>query len=178
MGMAVEPPTPDQFADLPGDPDAVDGADRPLHRHADLLVAVAAGGALGAPARYGISVLLPTTSGGFPWGTFLTNISGSFALGALILLIVERINPGTWWSRYLRPFAGIGFLGAYTTYSTYALEVDVAVRDGHAIVAAAYAVSSLVAGLLAAHLGMLAGRLLTARKGGVGRSPGGREDDS
>ncbi len=84
------------------------------------------------PARYGIAQLIHVAPDSFPWATFWTNISGSFALGLVLALIVERFPP----TRYLRPFVATGFLGAYTTYSTFAVETDLLVKDGHAAIGA------------------------------------------
>ncbi len=119
------------------------------------LLAVAAGGALGAPARYGIGVALPTTAAAFPRATFIANISGSFVLGALLVLIVERWPPRS----YLRPFAATGFVGAYTTWSTFMVETDLLVKRGHAALAAGYVGASLAAGLLAVGAGFVVGRV-------------------
>src|SRR5438309_8952319 len=116
--------------------------------------AVALGGSLGAPARYGISVLVHISPGTFPWGTFWTNQSGSFALGFVMALMLERFPP----SRYLRPFVATGFLGAYTTYSTFAVETDLLTRDGHPALALGYAAASLVGGFFVAWAGVWAAR--------------------
>jgi CrcB protein len=97
----------------------------------------------------------------FPWSTFTVNISGSLVLGVLLTLIIERWPP----SRYLRPFAAIGFLGAYTTFSTYVVEADLLVKDGQVGVAAAYVVASLVLGLVAVYLGIVTGRLWSPGRG-------------
>jgi CrcB protein len=91
---------------------------------------------------------------GFPWATFWTNISGSFALGLLLALILERFPP----TRYLRPFVATGFLGAYTTYSTFAVESVLLVSNGHPAIAAGYAAASLAAGFLAVWAGIRAAR--------------------
>ena len=115
------------------------------------LAAVALGGALGAPARYGISVAVQVAPGTFPWGTFWTNVSGSLALGLFLALVLERFPP----SRYLRPFVATGFLGAYTTYSTFAVETDLLVKNGHLGIALIYVVASFGAGLTAAWIGAL-----------------------
>lgn len=119
-----------------------------------VLGAVALGGALGAPARYGISLAVTITPGSFPWGTFWTNVSGSFALGFVLAVLLERFPP----TRYLRPFVATGFLGAYTTYSTFAAETDLLVRNGHVGVAAAYVGASLVGGFGAVWTGLSLGR--------------------
>lgn len=119
-----------------------------------MLAAIALGGALGAPARYGVAQLIRPASDGFPWATFWTNISGSFALGAVLALLLKRYPP----SRFVRPFVATGFLGAYTTYSTFAVETVLLAKDGHAAVGLLYAAASLVAGFLAAWAGLSAAR--------------------
>lgn len=127
-----------------------------------MLGAVALGGALGAPARYGVAQLVHVAPHGFPWATFWTNASGSFALGLVLALVLERFPP----SRYLRPFLATGFLGAYTTYSTYAVETVVLGKDGHAGTAVAYAGASLVAGFVAVWAGIVAARRIPVPAGG------------
>jgi fluoride exporter len=120
-----------------------------------VLGAIALGGALGAPARYGVAQLIRVTADGFPWATFWTNVSGSFALGLILALILERFPP----SRYARPFIATGFLGAYTTYSTFAVETDLLIKDGHSVTAAAYVVSTLLVGFAAVWFGILLARV-------------------
>ena len=120
-----------------------------------VLAAIAFGAALGAPARYGVAQVIHVRANGFPWATFWTNVSGSFALGLFLMLILERFPP----SRYLRPFVATGFLGAYTTYSTFAVETDLLIRSGHTAVGLAYALASLGAGLGAVWAGIWAARL-------------------
>ena len=133
-------------------------ASRPRSRRveASVLGAIALGGALGGPARYGIAQVVHVSPGGMPWATLVTNVSGSFAIGLVLAVLLERFPP----TRYLRPFVATGFLGAYTTYSTFAVETDVLIKDGHVAVALAYVVASLVAGLAAARAGLWAGRTL------------------
>jgi fluoride exporter len=131
-----------------------------------VLAAVAAGGALGALARYLMSVGLPTEPGRFPWATFLTNLSGTLLLGFVLTLVVERFPP----TRYVRPFLATGFCGAYTTFSTFAVESDLLVRDGHTSLAVAYLAASTAGGLIAVMAGILAGRLLPAVEGRAGHS--------
>ena len=122
-----------------------------------VLAAIALGGALGAPARYGVAQLIHSAPGTFPWATFWTNITGSFALGLFLAVLVERFPP----SRYLRPFVATGFLGAYTTYSTFAVETDLLIKDGHAVIGIVYTVVSLLAGCAAVWLGISAARAKT-----------------
>jgi len=119
-----------------------------------VLAAIAAGGALGSPARYGVAQLVPVGKDAFPWATFWTNVAGSFVLGLLLVLILDRFPP----SRYLRPFFATGFLGAFTTFSTFAVEADLLVKDGRPGIAAAYVAASLGVGLAAVWSGMVLGR--------------------
>lgn len=128
------------------------------------LAAVAAGGALGAAARYGVAQLVPTAGTlGFPWATFWTNVSGSLALGVILTLVLERFSP----TRYLRPFLATGFLGTFTTYSTFAVETDLLAVHGAVVRALAYALESLVAGFFAVWGGMLLARAVPL--GSLGR---------
>ena len=119
------------------------------HRPA-VLGAVALGGALGTAARSGVAQLMPVAPGTFPWATFLVNLSGSFALGAVLALVLQRFPT----SRFVRPFVAVGFVGAYTTYSTFAVETVLLVRDGHPALAVTYALTSLGAGFLLAWAGI------------------------
>ncbi len=112
------------------------------------------GGFAGTVARYGVARAFPAAVGGFPWATFVINTSGAFLLGLLLALTLERWRV----SRYLRPVTCVGFLGAWTTMSTLAFEADVLAKDGHADVAVAYLVATLVAGLAATAFGIAIGR--------------------
>jgi CrcB protein len=87
-------------------------------------------------------------------------VTGCFVLGVLLTLIVERWPP----SRYVRAFTVVGFLGAYTTFSTYTVEAVTLSKDGHVEIAAAYVVSSLVVGLAAVYAGMTLARLPVFRR--------------
>ncbi len=127
-----------------------------------VLAAIALGGALGTTARYGIALLVDVTPGTFPWGTFWTNITGSFALGFLFVVLLERFPA----SRYVRPFVASGFLGAFTTYSTFAMETDLLVKNGHMGIALAYAAGSLVAGFAAVWAGVVLARVAPITRGG------------
>ena len=133
---------------------------RPAASRPGTVAALAAGGALGAPARYGVAQLVHVSAHGFPWATFWTNVSGSFGLGVILVLIVERFRP----THYLRPFFATGFIGAYTTFSTFMVEGDLLMKDGHAALAAVYVVASVVVGLAAAWIGMGVGRLVPAHQ--------------
>lgn len=125
----------------------------------DVLAVIAIGGMLGATARFKLSEALPTKAGHFPWATFWTNMSGSFLLGFLLLLLLERFPP----TRYVRPFLATGILGAYTTMSTYTVETALLIKDGHAATALLYGIGSVAAGVFLAYAGIVTARLTPQR---------------
>ncbi len=118
------------------------------------LVAIAAGGALGTLARYGTGRAVVPSPAGFPWATFAVNVGGSLLLGLIVTLVVERWPP----TRYVRPFAAIGFCGGFTTFSTLAVETVQRAQHGRVALAAGYVAASVVAGMAAAVLGMALAR--------------------
>jgi fluoride exporter len=136
-----------------------------LGQRVPVLVAVALGGVLGGCARYGVDLLVPA-SAGFPWATFAVNVTGAACLGLLLVLVLEVWRP----TRYVRPFLGVGLLGSMTTFSTWMVETDQLVASGAPLVATAYLLASLAAGLAATVLGMTAGRLVIRRDPGPQRS--------
>lgn len=113
---------------------------------------VGIGGAAGTLTRYALGRLASVAAGTFPTTTFAINVTGAFVLG-LLLGTLARTRPS---DRVWRPLLGVGFLGGYTTFSTFALETTQLVRSHHAVIAGVYVVVSLVVGLLAARLGELA----------------------
>lgn len=127
-------------------------------RHVQLVIVVAlgCGGVLGALARYGLSLALPAGTGQFPWGVFLINISGSAVLGFLLIVLIEQFPRG----RLARPVIGTGFIGAYTTFSTYVVGAVLLVRADRIGMALAYVLASALAGLLAVWIGMTSARLV------------------
>ncbi|HZU73953.1 MAG TPA: fluoride efflux transporter CrcB [Acidimicrobiales bacterium] len=141
-----------------GGPEAPSGVQRDRARRRSVLASIAAGGALGTLARYLLASVVHRSPGSFPWATFWTNVTGSFVLGLVLVLILERFPP----TRYLRAFIATGFCGAFTTFSTLAVETELLVRSGHAAVALTYAGVSLAAGLVAVWMGMVSGRLVPA----------------
>jgi CrcB protein len=120
----------------------------------DVLAAVAMGGALGTTARYEVGLRWPVTAGSFPTSTFVVNTTGAFAIGLILAVLLARWPQ----HRYARPFLCVGLLGGWTTMSTFAVEADLLIRDGHAGTAAAYVVATVGAGLLATAAGLLTGR--------------------
>jgi CrcB protein len=116
--------------------------------HGRVLLVVALGGGLGALARYGIGLLLPTTPGHFPYGTFLINVLGCALIGVLMVLITEVYSG----KPLLRPFFGTGILGGFTTFSTYTNEFRGLLRPGTVPLAFAYLAGTLLCALLAVSL--------------------------
>lgn len=117
---------------------------------------IALGGSLGAVARYGVATWIYQQTGtSFPWGTFIINVTGSFAIGFLAELFETALVPGGW-----RSFLTIGFLGAYTTFSTFTLETFNLLREGELRLATGNILLSTVAGLFAVVLGIYSFRLL------------------
>jgi len=120
-------------------------------------VAVAVGGAFGAVARFAIDGWVSERTGGlFPWGTLVINLSGAFLLGLLATLAIDRavLSPD------IRPIAMIGFLGAYTTFSTWMLDCWRLMQEGAWALAVANLVGSVLLGLVAVGLGVALGRLV------------------
>ena len=120
-------------------------------------VAAAAGGVLGALARWGVGEALPSRAGSWPWATLAVNLTGCLLLGLLAAALFAR-HPASPW---LRPFLGTGVLGGYTTFSTFAVDAVQLADAGRAGAAAGYVVASVVGGVLAAAAGVLLGRRLT-----------------
>ena len=120
---------------------------------------IAAGGALGSVARYWVGTTISGRAGArFPWGTFVVNITACIIIGFVITWLGHHIELSPAW-RYLIP---IGFIGAYSTFSTYEWELFTAVEAGEMAMAALYAVSSLVLGLAAVWVGAKLASVLSA----------------
>ena len=121
------------------------------------LLVVAAGGALGAVGRYLTTGWIQTLTGDFfPWGTLAVNVVGSLALGFGLIWLQASVA-----SAEARQFVAIGFLGSFTTFSTFSFEAVAMLRDGEWWRAGGYVAGSVVIGLAAVVLGMgAAGALL------------------
>jgi fluoride exporter len=114
-------------------------------------------GAAGAISRYWLDGRVSDlTHGQFPWGTFVINVAGAFLLGLLVALTTERLLPHPNW----RIALGIGFLGSFTTFSTYTYETVKLAEDGAVGLALANSIGMLALGLAAATLGLALGRTL------------------
>ena len=121
------------------------------------LVLVGAGGAFGAISRYLVDGWVSSATGGsFPWGTLVINLTGSFVLGLLFAASVERgVLPSE-----IRAPVLVGFIGAYTTFSTLTLETWRLVEGGNYLLAVANIGGSLLLGLVAVAAGLAIGRLV------------------
>ena len=117
-------------------------------------IVVAVAGAVGASARYRLDLMFSRDAHHVPWVTFAINVSGSFAVGTVVALLDAHQHS------LLRPALTIGFLGAFTTFSTLTLETYRLLDRGHFLSAAAYSAGSLAAGLAAVTLGVATGRLV------------------
>lgn len=113
-----------------------------------LLLAIFAGGALGALARAAVETAFPATAHGWPWATFAVNIAGAGLLAYVVTRLQERLPPST----YPRPLLGTGLCGALTTFSTMQIEVIRLVREGHAALAVAYLAASVATGAVVVFL--------------------------
>ena len=155
----MPPPHPDRPASRPptGEPEIPESPDAPVadppraapwHGQAPVVAVVAAGGGIGAGARYGAGLLWPVGAGGFPWTTFWVNVVGCFLIGLLMVAVTE-----VWTAhRLVRPFLGTGVLGGLTTFSTYAVDIQRLIEEGRPATALAYLAVTLLAALLAVGL--------------------------
>jgi len=120
-------------------------------------VAVAVGGAVGAVARYGMASGVYAVLGrGFPYGTFAVNLLGSLLMGFLFVYLLERITVGP----EMRAAIIVGFLGSFTTFSTFSMETLTLINQGAYIKAALNIVLSVVLCILFTALGVVMARRL------------------
>jgi CrcB protein len=138
--MPAEPPSEQP----PTDPDAGPGA--PVD--GSLVLAVALGGVVGAEGRYGLGVLVDHGPTAFPWATLIINVSGCLLLGVLMAVLAVVAAP-----RLLRPFLGVGVLGGYTTFSSFAVDADRLWNAGRWVPALGYVVGTAVLAGVAMSLG-------------------------
>src|SRR4051812_9288093 len=115
---------------------------------------IVAGGAVGTLARAGLAEGLPVAPGHWPWATFAVNLAGAFILGWLLTRLAERTAP----SRNWRFFAGTGFCGALTTFSTFQIETFQFAPHGPVGLAVGYPAASISAGMALAVAGVLMAR--------------------
>jgi CrcB protein len=124
-----------------------------------LVLAIALGGAIGAVGRHYVSVAMVLLVGhGFPWGTIVVNIAGSFLMGVLIETMALVWSP----SVELRALLTVGVLGAFTTFSTFSLDVATLYERGATLQLAVYIVASVAISILALFAGLRLMRLVLA----------------
>ena len=117
---------------------------------------LAIGGACGTISRYTVSGWVAERYPSFPWGTFTVTVVGALVIGFFLTLAEERflISP------QLRVFVATGFLGGFTTFSTFSWETMALLRDGAVVPAFGNAAGSLLTGLIAVYLGIVLARLI------------------
>jgi len=120
-----------------------------------VLTAISAGGVAGTLARYGIELAVPHPATGFPVATMIINVAGSLLIGVLMVLLGHMRDPHP----LVRPFFGVGILGGFTTFSTYAVDAHQLVLHHKAGLAMLYLLSTLVLGLAAVAVGAVLARL-------------------
>jgi CrcB protein len=120
-------------------------------------LAVSVGGILGANTRYIVSLYIAERLGtAFPYGTLLINVTGSLIIGFFLTFATERLSLDPIW----RLFFATGFLGAYTTFSSYTFEAAQLVRDGAYGLAFVYLFGSVLAGMVGVFAGIIAAEQL------------------
>lgn len=122
----------------------------PAARQWPVLAVISVGGALGALARYGLGQAIPAPPGGFPAATFGINVLGCALIGVLMAAVTELSAP----HRLLRPFLGVGVLGGFTTFSTFAAETLGLLRSGAVVPGLLYLIGTPPAALAAVLLGV------------------------
>lgn len=116
-----------------------------------ILLAVALGGALGSLLRYFVAgAVQSATWPGFPWGIFVVNITGGFAMGLIVELSALKLNL----TPEIRAFLTVGILGGYTTFSTFSLDSALLIERGDYSGAALYVVGSALLSILALFIGL------------------------
>ncbi|GAA3880061.1 fluoride efflux transporter CrcB [Streptomyces lacrimifluminis] len=130
-----------------------------LRGQAPFVAVVAIGGAIGACARYAASLVWPAQTGGFPWTTFWVNVVGCAVIGVFMVAVTEIRTA----HRLVRPFFGTGVLGGFTTFSTYAVDIQKLVDHDRPGIGLAYLAATLFAALAAVTLAATATRRVLKR---------------
>ncbi|WP_432115247.1 fluoride efflux transporter CrcB [Streptomyces sp. S1] len=159
-----EPDGPEPDGSEPVDPDVTPADVRRWReyrrsRHGVLAV-IAVGGSLGALARFGASLLWPTPAGAFPWTTLTVNAVGCLVIGVFLVAVTEVFTAHP----LLRPFFGTGFLGGFTTFSTYCVDIERLVDAGRTATALVYLAATAVAAMAAVSAGAFGTRRLLSHR--------------
>ncbi|GAA4903628.1 fluoride efflux transporter FluC [Streptomonospora salina] len=186
MSERPDAPHPDGGASAPGEASAAGPAPPSVDPDIDLhvprerrelrdapwavLAAVSLGGALGGAARSALGLALPQEAGGVPWATLSANLSGCLLIGVLMTVLV-RARPD---SKLLRPFAGVGVLGGYTTFSAHIADVRGLLEAGVWAGAVGYIGATLLGGLTAVWAGAALTESLLDRRAAKARPGAGR----
>ncbi len=149
----------------PIDPDLASRPARTQRLQRRVLVAIALGGLTGAAGRHAVELAWPTPADGFPWGTLVTNVSGCLLIGLVMVWVVEAGGAHP----LVRPFLGVGVLGGYTTFSTYAVQTQSLLRADRPGLALAYLLGTALAAVVAVTLGVAAARGVVRFRSGRGR---------
>tara|TARA_A100001037_G_scaffold284254_1_gene290515 strand:- start:2624 stop:3004 length:381 start_codon:yes stop_codon:yes gene_type:complete len=116
-----------------------------------LILAIAAGGAIGAVGRHYVGIFaLKWLGAGFLFGTLFVNVVGSFAMGVLITLMALKWNVGN----EMRAFLTVGLLGGFTTFSAFSLDFATLIERGEAMIAVGYVLASVVLAIFGIFAGM------------------------
>jgi fluoride exporter len=157
----VLPIDPDLSPSDSGEPSVAHRAGPTVHRARDhrVLAAIAIGGFVGTLARYGVGLAWESPASQFPWAIFTINASGSFLLGLIFTTLLEKPRE----DRYLRPLLCVGFLGSWTTMSTFAVGSDLLVRAHRPLTAIVYMAVTVLVGLTLTWLGICTARIAATR---------------
>ncbi|MCI4627072.1 MAG: fluoride efflux transporter CrcB [Candidatus Magnetoovum sp. WYHC-5] len=118
---------------------------------------IGVGGFIGAITRYALATWIGQNWGrSFPLGTFIINVSGSFLIGLIMSLLTDKFTANPYW----RLLLVVGFLGAYTTFSTFEYETGTLLKDGELLYAALNVVLSVLAGFIALKMGEIISKII------------------
>jgi CrcB protein len=157
---------PDSHPELPIDPDVLQPRvfKRPVHLSIEFQLTVFIGGCIGGLARYGVTLISPAEINGWPVTTFIINLIGALFLG-ILLEALARCGDDSGKRRIVRLGMGTGFTGAFTTYSTLAIEAQLLLRSNHLIEAVTYALLSVICGIALSGLGIQLAATYNRRRG-------------
>jgi len=130
---------------------------RPYYGGMNPYLLVGIGGALGAMARFAVGGAIGALPNGFPLSTFLINIAGSLAMGALVAVLAKTTPQ---FQNEIRLFVAVGIFGGFTTFSSFSLDAITMIERGDFLLAAIYIVGSVLLSLFGLWLGLMSIRVL------------------